>query len=223
MPAGAVGFPDDRLWAIAFREIARATDSRTMIAAAVPSVGLGNTAPTILPEAADVKQSEMALLLANLGAIVLDYVVWQKTQSTHINWYMVEQLPAVPPETYETVKFGSRTAADIVRAIVLELTYTADDMAEFARDLKYVSKSGRVRRPFRWNSDRRLHLRAKLDAVFFHLYGVTDREDVRYIYSTFPIVDRQECETYGRYCSRDLCLAWINALKNDDPYARIAL
>ena len=33
----------------------------------------------------------------------------------------------------------------------------------------------------------RLRLRAKLDAIYFHLYGVTDRDDVRYIYSTFPI------------------------------------
>ena len=40
--------------------------------------------------------------------------------------------------------------------------------------------------PFVWNEDRRLHLRAKLDAVFFHLYGITDRDDLRYIYSTFP-------------------------------------
>ena len=223
VPAGAVAFPDDCKWAIAFRDIARATDSRTMIAAAVPLVGLGNTAPAILPEVAEVKQSEMALLLANLGTIVLDYVVRQKTQSTHVNWYLVEQLPVVPPDTYGTVTFGSRTAADIVRAIVLELTFTADDMAEFARDLNYVGKSGRVRRPFRWNSDRRLHLRAKLDAVFFHLYGVTDREDVRYIFSTFPIVERQEREAYGRYQSCDLCLAWISALKNDDPDAEIEL
>ena len=50
--------------------------------------------------------------------------------------------------------------------------------------------------PFRWNGDRRLHLRAKLDALYFHLYGITDRDDIRYIYSTFPIVERDEI---GRY------------------------
>ena len=48
-----------------------------------------------------------------------------------------------------------------------------------------------------------MRLRAKLDAVFFHLYGVTDRDDVRYIYSTFPIVERQETEATGRYRSCD--------------------
>ena len=64
----------------------------------------------------------------------------------------------------------------------------------------------------RWDDERRLRLHAKLDAVFFHLYGVTDRDDVRYVYSTFPIVERQETETHGRYRSRDLCLAYLNAL-----------
>ena len=65
-------------------------------------------------------------------------------------------------------------------------------------------------------------LRAKLDAVFFHLYGVTDRNDVRYVYSTFPIVEREETAAYGGYRSRDLCLAWMNALAAGHPDAEIA-
>ena len=44
---------------------------------------------------------------------------------------------------------------------------------------------------------RRLILRSRLDAVFFHLYGVTDRDDIRYIYSTFPIIERKEKASYG--------------------------
>jgi len=66
-------------------------------------------------------------------------------------------------------------------------------------------------------------LRAKLDAVFFHLYGITDRDDIRYIYSTFPIVQRQEEAAYGTYRSRDLCLAWMNALSAGNPDAEIRL
>ena len=90
-------------------------------------------------------------------------------------------------------------------------------MAPFARDMGHTKRSGKVEPPFTWDEGRRLNLRAKLDAVFFHLYGVTDRQDVRYIYSTFPIVERQEKEAYGCYRSRDLCLAWMNALAADDP------
>ena len=127
----------------------------------------------------------------------------------------------MPPDRCGTVQFGPKTAADIIRDAVLELTYTAHDMAPFARDLGHVDEAGQVKPPFVWDEDRRLHLRAKLDAAFFHLYGVTDRDDVRYVYATFPIIERQEKATYGRYRSRDLCLAWLNALAAGHPDAEV--
>ena len=129
----------------------------------------------------------------------------------------------MPPERYEAVRFGPKTAAEIVREAVLELTYTAHDMAPFARDMGHVDEAGKVLPPFRWEPDRRLLLRAKLDALYFHLYGVTDRDDIRYIYSTFPIVERQERRAWGSYRSRDLCLAWMNALDAGRPDAEIDL
>ena len=218
-----VEFPVDAGWTIAFRDIARATDVRTMIAAAVPRVGLGNTAPAVFFEAERGPAVGAALLLANFCAVPLDFVVRQKTQSTHLNWYIVEQLPVVPPERYEAVRFGSKTAAEIVREAVLELTYTAHDMASFAVDLGHVDREGEVLAPFRWDEERRLELRAKLDALYFHLYGVTDRDDIRYVYSTFPIVERQETQAYGSYRSLQLCLAWFNALDAGNPQAEITV
>ena len=110
------------------------------------------------------------------------------------------------------MSFGPKTAQEIVREAVLELSYTAHDMAPFAHELGHMDEAGEVLPPFRWDDGRRLHLRAKLDALYFHLYGVTDREDIRYIYSTFPIVEREETAAYGTYRSRDLALAWMNAL-----------
>ena len=159
------------------------------------------------------------LLAANLNATIFDFVARQKVQGQTLNLFIVEQLPVVPPEHYEAVRFGSKTAAEIVREAVLELTYTANDMAPFARDLGHVAYTGAVRPPFPWDEERRLRLRAKLDAIFFQLYGVTDRDDVRYVYSTFPIVERQETEAYGGYRSRDLCLAYLNALAAGRPDA----
>ena len=224
VPESKASFPAGLEWTIAFRDIARATDVRTMIAAAVPSVGLGNKAPAIFPENVDSDQSNAALLLANLDATVLDFVVRQKAHSTNLNWYIVEQLPVVPPDRYETIRFGHKTAGEIVREAVLELTYTAHDMAPFARDMGYVDKAGKVKSPFTWDEARRLHLRAKLDAVFFHLYGVTDRDDIRYIYSTFPIVEREEKAAYGGvYRSCELCLAWMSALTAGEPDVEIKL
>lgn len=211
--------------AIAFRDIARSTDARTMIAAILPNRSAGNTAPLIL---SSIRTENQVLLLANLNALVLDYVARQKTQSTHLNWYIVEQLPVIPPDVYERM-FGTKSATEIVRAAVLELSYTAHDLAPFARDLGYVDAGGDVRPPFVWDEDRRLMLRAKLDALYFVLYGVFDpadpaqsRDDIRYIYSTFPIVEREETEKWGSYRSRDLCLAWINALMAGQPDASVA-
>ena len=155
--------------------------------------------------------------------MIFDYVARQKVPTTHFTWYVLEQLPVVPPGRYEEVHFGPKTAAEIVREAVLELTYTAHDMAPFARDMGHVNEAGEVLPPFRWDEDRRLRLRAKLDALYFHLYGVTDRDDIRYIYSTFPIVDREEEKTWSRYRSRDLCLAWTSALEAGRPDAEVTL
>ena len=140
-----------------------------------------------------------------------------------MTWYSLEQLPVVPPETYEAVSFGNKTVGEIVREAVLELTYTAHDMAPFARDMGYVEKDGTVKPPFIWDEVRRLYLKAKLDALYFILYGITDPGDVDYIYSTFPIVQRQEEKNYGTYKSRDLAKHWINALNAGNPDAKIKL
>lgn len=210
---------------IAFRDIARVTDARTMIAAMLPNRAAGNKAPLITHEGS---AAERALLLANLNSFVFDFVTRQKIQGANANWYIVEQLPVIPPAAYART-FGPKTAADIVREAVLELTYTAHDMAPLARDLGYVDAAGKVLPPFVWDEDRRLRLRAKLDALYLILYGVFDpadpehsRDDIRYIYSTFPIVEREEMARWSRYRSRDLALAWINALMAGQPDAPVA-
>ena len=206
---------------LGFKDVTAPTNVRSMIAALIPNSGVANTLPIV---AADWRSgADGALLLANLNAVVFDYVARQKIQGQHLNWFIVEQLPVVPPERYGTVNFGPKTAEEIVRDAVLELTYTAHDMAPFARTMGHMDGHGEVLPPFRWDDERRHSLRAKLDALYFHLYGVTDRDDIRYIYSTFPIVEREENAAYGSYRSRDLCLAWVNALNAGDPEAVVAL
>lgn len=193
------------------KEITAPANVRTLIAAILPTVGFGNKVPILKPETDD--RTEW-LLAVNFKATILDFVARQKVQGQTVNLFIVGQLPVVAPDRYEAVRFGLKTTDEVVREAMPELTYTAHDMAPFARDLGYVAESGRVKPPFVWDEERRLHLRAKLDAVYFHLYGVSDRDDVRYVYATFPIVERQERATYGRYRSRDLCLTWLNALLN---------
>ena len=52
--------------------------------------------------------------------------------------------------------------------------------------------------PFTWNEEERRHLRARLDALYFHLYGIS-REDADYILSTFPIIKREDEKEFKTY------------------------
>ncbi|NMW32042.1 restriction endonuclease [Altererythrobacter sp. RZ02] len=214
-------------WAVAFKDITASTNVRSVISALIPSCAAGHTLPLLLPvKSGEFSPALASQILSNLNSIVFDYVARQKIQTNHLAWYTLEQLPVIPMENYGH-SFGPKTAADIVKEAVLELTYTAHDMAPFAKDVGHVDEAGEVLRPFIWDEERRLHLRAKLDALYFILYGVFDpadpaqsRDDIRYIYSTFPIVERQEKAAYnGQYRSRDLCLAYINALMAGQPDA----
>ena len=208
-------------WVLGFKEITAPTNVRTMISALFPVVGFGNKVPLLIPQS---DQRDEWLLCANLNSTPFDYATRQKVQGQTLNLFIVEQLPVIPPECFKKVNFGPKTAVEIAREAVLELTYTAHDMAAFARDMGYVDDAGTVKPPFVWDEDRRLVLRAKLDTVFFHLYGITDRDDIRYIYSTFPIVEREEKAAYGgQYRSCELCLAYMNALAAGNPDAEIKI
>lgn len=224
VPENEVDLPLGIEWTIAFRDIARATDARTMIATIAPKAGFGNKAPLLLPEDVNIYRSCADLIVANLNSLALDFVARSKVHSTSVNWFIAEQFPMIAPNKFESVRFGAKSAAEVVRQAVLELTYTAHDQEPFARDMGYVDEAGTVKPPFTWDEERRLVLRAKLDAVFFHLYGITDRDDIRYIYSTFPIVEREEKAAYGgKYRSCELCLAYMNALAAGNPDAELKL
>jgi hypothetical protein len=212
-------------WHVGMKHVTAATNMRSMIAGFVPACGAGNSLP-VIDFSGDAAQATFGL--ACMNSIPFDFALRQKVQGQNLNWFIVEQLPVIPPAAYART-FGPKSAADIVKAAVLELTYTAHDMAPFARDMGHLDAKGDVLPPFIWNEERRLHLRAKLDALYFILYGVFDpadaaqsRDDIRYIYSTFPIVERQETAAHGSYRSRDLCLAYINTLMAGQPDAVVA-
>ena len=81
----------------------------------------------------------------------------------------------------------------------------------------------KVRPPFIWNEADRRQRRARLDALYFHLYGI-GKEDADYILSTFPIIRRHdEAEFGGRFVTRDLILAHMDALSAGDTDAVIDL
>ncbi len=82
-------------------------------------------------------------------------------------------------------------------------------MAPFARDPGYEGP------PFNWNEEERRHLRAGLDALYFHLYGLS-RADAAYILDTFPSVRRHDKAAFGTYRAKDMVLAYHNALATGD-------
>ncbi len=213
VPASSV---DQRLrlscgWALGFRDIARSTDARTMITSLVPIAGFGNKVPLLQ----GLDAGSAACLSANLNSFCLDFVVRQKIHGTSMNWFIVEQLPFIAPESYER-SFGPKTAGDIVCDHVLRLTYTAHDIEPFARDLGHDGP------PFPWNEEERRHIRARLDALYFLLYGIS-REDAAYVLETFRIVRRHDDAEFGRYRTRDLVLAYMNALSAGDPESCVDL
>ena len=91
------------------------------------------------------------------------------------------------------------------------------------RNLSRLSSSKSLHGPpFIWNEEERRHLRARLDALYFHLYGLT-KEDAEYVLDTFPIVRREDEAIFGHYRTRDLILAYMNALSAGDTETVVAV
>ena len=212
-----IDWETDLSWVIAFKDVTAPTNVRTMIAAVLPRSAYGNTIPALIPLSTSVDEyvANAWLWAACLNSFALDYVARQKVHGQHLNWYIVEQLPVIAPADYDRT-FGPTTARDLVRHHVLRLTYTAHDMAPFARDLGYHGP------PFIWNEEKRRHLRARLDALYFHLYGLS-KDDAAYILDTFPIVRRHDKAAFGTYRTKHMVLAYYNALAAGDTNTDVAL
>ena len=211
VPQANCGWSPEAAWILGFKEITAPTNARTFIAALFPTVGFGNKVPILKSETAE---RDEWLLAANFNSMVFDFVTRQKVQGQTLNLFIIEQLPVIAPDDYG-MRLGSATARDLVRDHVLRLTYTADDMEPLARDLGYNGP------PFVWNEEERRHLRARLDALYFHLYGLS-RDDADYILSTFPIVQREDEAEFGTYRTRSLILAYMSALAAGDTETRVA-
>ena len=202
-------------WLLGFRDISNPTNARTMVASLIPVVGCGHTLPILVSGDEALNADNAAFIVANLNSVCFDFVTRQKVQGTHLTWYTVEQLPVIAEENYDRT-FGVKTAREIVGDHVLRLTYTANDMIPFARDMGYDGP------PFIWNEEERRHLRARLDALYFHLYGLS-RDDAGYVMDTFPIVRREDMAAFGRYRTRELVLAYMHALDAGDTETVVAL
>jgi hypothetical protein len=210
-----------RLWIVAVRDITNTTNERTAIFAVLPYSGVGNTCYTLTFEI-----NELCLLtcfVGNANTFCFDWVTRQKVAGTHLNVFILKQLPLLPPSTYNQrspwlLTTDQRPLATWILPRVLELTYTAWDLEPFAKDCGYDGPS------FRWDENRRFLLRCELDAAYFHLYGIA-RDDVDYIMETFPIVKRKDAQKYGEYRTKRVILeiydAMADAMHTGKPYSTL--
>jgi hypothetical protein len=197
-------------WLLVWRDITAATPDtyRTVVASIIPRVGVGDTMAIAMPLA---EPRDTACLYANLCAFVLDYVSRQKVGGTHLPSFIFEQLAVATPSNYgASPSWNSEKLRNWIVPRVAELVYTSSDLKGFAADLGYDCG------PFQWEPERRAMLRAELDAAFFHLYGLAEK-DVDYVMETFPIVKRQDEERYGDYRTKAVILENYRAM--DDAIA----
>jgi hypothetical protein len=139
-------------------------------------------------------------------SLILDYTARTKVGGTHLNYFILEQLPVLPPSAYASADIG------FIVPRVLELTYTSHAMAAFAHDLGFTGP------PYAWDEGRRAQLRAELDAWYARAYGLT-RDQLCYILDpagvmgadypseTFRVLKKNECARFGDYRTARLTLA----------------
>ncbi len=181
-------------------------NERTVISTIIPKVGVGNSAPLILPKTNDAKL--IVCLVGNFSCLVFDYFARQKVGGINLNFFIFKQFPVLQPKAYKS------SDIEFITPRVLELVYTAYDLKPFAQDMGYHGE------PFKWDEERRALLRAELDAYYAKLYGLT-RDELRYILDpkevygedfpgeTFRVLKDKEMRLYGEYRTRRLVLeAW---------------
>ena len=233
-------------WFVCFKKVTASTNVRTLVASLLPHCATNDSIHILFPEPG-VSPISLAALYGQLASFSLDYISRQKLGGVNFNFYVLEQLPVLLPSEFDTIAGWNQcgTLQEWLLRRVLELTFTAWDLAAFAADCGYDGS------PFRWDEERRFLLRCELDAAYFHLYlgspaewGTdspqllemfsTPRDAVEYIMETFPIVKRKdikrtelkndagEVTQEGRYITKETILEiydeMAEAIRTGQPY-----
>ena len=200
---------DYRISLQAFRDIGGANNQRTLITSSLPQIGVGNNAPMINYDHARAVAS--VLVLANMNSIPLDWAARLSVGGTHMSFFIVKQLPVLPPETFLERSNCNCPWVQLIVPRALELTYTSHEMAGFAEDLGFQGP------PFIWDEGRRHCLRSELDAIVAHMYGL-DRSDLEWILdprapgSSFPVLKSKEIKEFGEYRTKRYVLQAFDQL-----------
>jgi hypothetical protein len=162
---------DYQKYRLGFRDVARNTDERTMIATVLPpKIFVGNT----ITLSSSIIERELLFATAILNSFPTDFMIRQKV-TAHCNMFYVYQLP-IPRLTESDSAF----ALIVNRAV--KLICTTPEFDDLAREVGLKSHKNGVTEPIE-----RARLRAELDGLIAHLYDLTE-EEFTYILTTFPLV-----------------------------------
>jgi hypothetical protein len=164
-----------QLFRLAFREIASNTNERGMIATMLPRNVFANHKLMISDNSkSSLNDEQLLYVVAVLNSFSFDYQVRQRT-TTSISMFTFYQLP-VPRLTEKDAAF---------RPIVeraAKLICTTPEFDGLAKEAGIGSHTKGVT-----NEVERRRLRAELDGLVAHLYGLTEAE-FAHILTTFPLV-----------------------------------
>ncbi|MDB9535996.1 Eco57I restriction-modification methylase domain-containing protein [Dolichospermum planctonicum CS-1226] len=163
---------DYQCYRFAYRAIASNTNERTLIASIIPkNVFCGNSLNLATP---NFSNRELLVISTIINSFCVDFALRQ-TVSANINMFYIYQLP-VPRLTEKDPYFQ-----EIVERAA-KLICTTAEYDELAREVGLTSHENGVT-----DERERGKIRAELDGIIAHLYGLTETE-FSHILSTFPIV-----------------------------------
>ena len=128
--------------------------------------------------------------MANFNSFISDYVTRQKIGGITLNFFIVEQIATLPPDTYNAQYRGQRKKrSNTGSASRLKLSCTADDMKPLAEACKFQgSEGGGVNK---WRNHESAWSFAPSWMPRSHLYGISE-DEFTYVLSTFPSVSEPE-------------------------------
>ena len=169
---------DYQSYRLGFRDIAANTNERTLVATIIPLTFHGNKIPTVCVFSENgnrlIQDTEQLYLCALWNSFVLDYVIRMRVTTT-LNFFYIYQLP-VPRLTDKDRLFGQ------IVQYTARLICTTAEFDALAKSAGLKGWKDGVK-----DQNERLKIRAELDGMIAHLYGLTD-EEFAHILTTFPIV-----------------------------------
>jgi hypothetical protein len=195
--SAALGERWDRDWLFGWRNIARASDSRTLVSSVLPATAINHAFPLAFPEL----PSHAQFLHALWSTLAFDYIVRQKLSGSNMTYTTLQQFACPIPSAFDQhcLWHRSATLGSWVRPYVLEMSYTSWRLKPYAQDI------GDNGPPFNWDPERRTLLQADLEAAFLYVYGL-NRHEAEHVLDSFFVIRKYEERDLGEYRSRRLVL-----------------